>query len=344
MEQWRPDEPHGIKDAFSPEGRPLVSRVASGGVPASLFKLLEMADQKIDQVMGIRDLFENNQLPGQIRGSTAFERIEEISGLEWQALIRDYFSQLAMVKAKRNNRVRQFYTKDKMFAFVSRTGEDEVLEWKRDEQRDHQHRITIVPSSLTPEIRSMREDRIREQLNTPGMGMALYGNADRTDYDPSKLAQAMGMPEGEYRERAARERTLQSQENEEMEHGNQVPVYPYDDDSIHMDEMRTSMCDMGWRKKNSPETPVYEAYKAHLDAHSEQFANKNEAATTAEAAVTAQEMFRASMAQLMPQIIQQIGDMAAAQFEQVAGNSPGGPIAALQALDASAEGGDEYEQ
>lgn len=341
MESWAPDTPHGIPNAFGPDGRPLVSRVPSDQPPQLLLMLLESADQKIDEIMGIRDLYESNQLPGQVRGTHAFERIEEIQGLEWAPMIHDYVSCLSRVITKRINRVREFYDEDRTFTFVSQTGEDEVVEWRRDDHRQWEHRISFAPSSLTPQIRSMREDRIIQIVNTPGLGMAVYGNADQTALDPSKLAHAMGMPEGTYKERAAQERTLQDQECEDLDRGLEVPVWPDDDDAAHLEIIKSRTTDLGWRKQNPPDSPVFNAYMAHKQQHSEQLSQKQEAQRAEAVAMDAQAMINQSMAQMVPQVTQKATEMALESIQQTIQGQPGGAVQLIEALSQQAGGGNE---
>jgi hypothetical protein len=175
------DRPGAISNAVSENGAVLVRRQEPPLFPPWFLDSVNLTIKFLNDLAGGADLVEEHKFPGQLRGPMAVPMLQEILDTEWGPLYQHLGERMARAKQLRLNRVKQFYPPSRTLHYTDRTQRDEVFEFHKEELfgAGTNFEITVERGSLLPELRALREARIRERLEAARR--ALSGPAHRRD-------------------------------------------------------------------------------------------------------------------------------------------------------------------
>jgi len=177
-----------IEKGISPEGQKLVAQADVAQMWSGFIQSINNVKAALDDLAGGSDLFQESKFPGQLRGPLAVPMLQEILDTQYGPVFKHLGERLARVKQKRVNRVKQFYPPVRTLHYTSRNERDEVFTFHTQEilRAGTEYNITIERGSLVPELRAMREARLRERLESP---LAVLYVDERTGaIDKSKIA------------------------------------------------------------------------------------------------------------------------------------------------------------
>lgn len=236
------DRPGVIEGAISDNGYPMVQRLAPPEIPQWYMQSLDSVIRLFNDIAGGTDLTEDTKFPGQLRGPMAVPMLQEIIDTEWGPFFNHLGQRLALVKQMRLNRVKQFYPPVRTMHYTSRDQKDEILQFHTDKvlRSGTNFNITIERGALMPELRSLREARVRERLASP---LAIMYMDERTGrLDKSKIAQDLQFGDTGREGREAQYRRLGQEIVELLWQGKTVPpVQPFYDHTAMMDELESAM-------------------------------------------------------------------------------------------------------
>lgn len=236
------DYPGVIKNGLTENGSPNVQRLAPPEIPQWFLQSIEMAVKMFNDAAGGADLMEDNKFPGQLRGPNAVPMLQEILDTQWGPLFSHIGERLARVKQMRLNRVKQFYPPQRTMHYHDRTQKDEVLLFHTDKilRSGTNFTITVERGALLPELRALREARVRERLQGP---LAILYMDERTGrLDRSKIAADLQFGDDGREARESQYRKLSIEIIKLMWEGKQVPpVQPFYDHTAMLDELEAAM-------------------------------------------------------------------------------------------------------
>ncbi len=236
------DRVGAIKGGISESGMPNAVRMPGPQLPVWFLESIKIAQQAGRTVAGGADITENSKFPGQLRGPMAVPMIQEIMDSEFGPLYFHIAARMARVKQQRLNRVKKYYPALRTLHFTDRNQRDEVLEFHAEKilRSGTSYSIFVEPSTVIPELRSLREARVRERLQSP---LSILYMDERTGHlDKSKIA--MDLRQGDYgrEDRESQSRKFAQQLIEKMWKAQPVPPVQQFWDHEHMlDELEGEM-------------------------------------------------------------------------------------------------------
>jgi hypothetical protein len=243
-----PTDYHGIvEDAIDESGNPQVLR--SGGTPLPGF-FMDSIKTVVEfiETLGSSDLLGQRKFPGQIRGPLAIPMLQELLDSEDGPFYTHLGEQLAEIHQQRVNRVKVFYEPIRTLHYVGNNNKNETLVFHTSNvlRQGWDYNIDVEPSSLLPEISSMREARVMERLQAMPM---LYMNRRTGKIDVSKIAMDLKYQDTERESREAQGRILAKQfigalwQGKQLDPNLPMPFYPIDE---MMDEFEAAMMTTEW--------------------------------------------------------------------------------------------------
>lgn len=236
------DFPGVIEGGLTPEGNPLVQRLQGPELPAWFLPSIELAVKMFNDAAGGADLMEDNKFPGQLRGPNAVPMLQEIMDTQWGPLFAHLGERLARVKQMRLNRIKQFYPPVRTMHYTDKDQKDEVLQFHTEKilRSGTNFNITVERGAVLPELRALREARVRERLQGP---LAILYMDERTGrLDKSKIAADLAFGDTGRESRESQYRKLGNEINAMLWKGQPVPpVLPFYDHAAMMDELEAAM-------------------------------------------------------------------------------------------------------
>lgn len=233
-----------IERGLNEQGIPMVQHKEPPQLPAWFMQSIDLTIKLLKELAGGVDLFQQERFPGQLRGPLAVPMLQEILDTEWGPLYEHIGERMARVKQQRINRVKQFYPAYRTMHYTGNDMQDEVFVFHTEEvlRSGVEYRITVERGSLLPELRALREARVRERLNSP---LAILYTDERTNtLDKSKIA--MDLHYGDLGRDAAEAqyRKLAIELIDRVKRGEQLPEtipLPFWHHESMMDELESAM-------------------------------------------------------------------------------------------------------
>lgn len=142
----------------------------------------------------------------------------------------------------RVNRVKQFYPPIRTLHYTDSDQRDEVMTFHAEKilRSGHNYNITVERGSLLPELRALREARVRERLESP---LSILYTDDRTGkLDKSKIAADLHMGDYSREGKESNSRKFAQQIIEKLWQGTNVPpVMQFWDHQPMLDELESAM-------------------------------------------------------------------------------------------------------
>lgn len=236
------DYPGVIPNGLGEGGMPNVGRLSPPEMPQWFLQSIEMAVKMFNDAAGGADLMEDSKFPGQLRGPLAVPMLQEILDTQWGPLFNHLGERLARVKQMRLNRVKQFYPPLRTMHYTDRTQKDEVMTFHTEKilRGGTNFSITVERGALLPELRSLRESRLRERLQSPLQ--ILYMDERTGRLDKSKIAADLQFGDTGREGREAKYRKLGLEISKMLWEGQAVPpVQPFYDHKVMLDELEAEM-------------------------------------------------------------------------------------------------------
>jgi hypothetical protein len=247
------DFPGVIKNGLLDNGLPAVQRVPPPEIPTWFLQSIEMAVKMFNDAAGGADLMEDNKFPGQLRGPNAVPMLQEILDTQWGPLFNHIGERLARVKQMRLNRVKQFYPPLRTMHYTDKTQKDEVLSFHAEKilRSGTNFTITVERGAILPELRALREARLRERLQGP---LAILYMDERTGrLDKSKIAADLQFGDTGREGREAKYRKLAQELIKLLWENHPVPpVQPFYDHKSMLDELEDAMATTEFLKASPP--------------------------------------------------------------------------------------------
>lgn len=247
------DYPGLIKDGLDEKGAPKVARLPPPELPHFFMDSIELTIKLLDDIAGGADLTKQTQFPGQMRGPMAVPMLQEILDSEWGPTYDHIGERLAKAKQMRLNRVKQFYPALRTMHYMDRDQRDSVFEFHTDKilRSGTNFNVTVERGSLLPELRALREARVRERLQSP---LSILYIDERTGrLDKSKIASDLGFGDLGRDSREAQYRKLGAEIVARLWRGEPVPpVLPFQQHQIMMDELEAAMATTEFLTSSQP--------------------------------------------------------------------------------------------
>lgn len=249
-----PTDYHGVvENAIDENGNPQVQVMQRGNLPGFFNDSIKIVVEFIE-TSGSSDLLGQRKFPGQIRGPLAIPMLQELLDSEDGPFYTHLGEQLAEIHQQRVNRVKIFYEPIRTLHYVGNNNKNETLVFHTSNvlRRGWDYNIDIEPSSLLPEISSMREARVMERLQAMPM---LYMNRRTGKIDVSKIASDLKYNDTEREDRESQYRKLARQfigalwQGEALDPNLPMPFYDHD---VMMDEFEAAMCTTEWLDASQP--------------------------------------------------------------------------------------------
>ena len=236
------DEPHFIENGLSEGGLPNVGRMPPPEIPPWFLQSIEMAVKMFNDSAGGSDLMEDSKFPGQLRGPQAVPMLHEILDTQWGPLFSHLGERIARIKQMRLNRVKQFYPPIRTMHYTDKSQKDEVLTFHTEKilRSGTNFSITVERGAILPELRALRESRVRERLQSPLQ--ILYMDERTGRLDKSKIAADLQFGDTGREGREARYRKLGKEIAKMLWQAQPVPpVQPFYDHAAMLDELEDEM-------------------------------------------------------------------------------------------------------
>lgn len=236
------DKPGAIVNGLTEAGTPNVGRMGPPEMPQWFLQSIEMAVKMFNDAAGGADLMDESKFPGQLRGPLAVPMLQEILDTQWGPLFNHLGERLARVKQMRLNRVKQFYPPLRTMHYTDRTQRDEVMTFHTEKilRGGTNFSVTVERGAILPELRSLRESRLRERLQSP---LSILYMDERTGrLDKSKIAADLQFGDTGREGREAKYRKLGLEIGKMLWEGRMVPpVQPFYDHKVMLDELEAEM-------------------------------------------------------------------------------------------------------
>ena len=238
------DYPAPIEGGLTDSGVKMVQRRDPPQLPAWFMQSVELTIKLMREIAGGVDLFSESKFPGQMRGPMAVPMLQEIIDTQWGNLYQHIGQRLGKVKEMRINRVKQFYPTFRTMHYTDKSMKDEVFIFQTSEilRSGTDYSITVERGSLLPELRALREARIREHLQSP-LGI-LYIDERTGRLDKEKIAADLDMGDVGREDAESRYRKLTMHLVERLWQGEQLPEHipmPFWNLRVVMDELEAEM-------------------------------------------------------------------------------------------------------
>ena len=241
------DYPAPIEHGLSDQGVKMIQRRDPPDLPAWFMQSIDLTLKLLREVGGGVDLFQEQSFPGQMRGPMAVPMLQELLDTQWGNLYRHLGERLAKVKEMRMNRVKEYYPPFRTLHYTDNSMKDEVFIFQTSEilRAGTDYSITVERGSLLPEMRALREARVREHLESPLS--ILYIDERTGKLDKEKIAADLSMGDAGREAAESKYRKLTMSLIERLWHGQPLPPQipmPFWNLRVVMDELESEMATM----------------------------------------------------------------------------------------------------
>jgi len=238
------DYPAPIENGLNEAGVKMVQRRDPPQLPGWFMQSIDLTIKLLREISGGADLFSESKFPGQLRGPMAVPMLQEIIDTQWGNLYQHLGQRMAKVKEMRVNRVKQFYPAFRTMHYTDRNMRDEVFIFHTSDilRSGADYHITVERGSLIPELRALREARIREHLQSPLS--VLYMDERTGRIDKEKIAADLDMGDSGREDKETRWRKLGMSLVERLWDGQIIPEHlpmPFWNLRVIMDELESEM-------------------------------------------------------------------------------------------------------
>ena len=238
------DYPAPIEGGLTDGGVKMVQRRDPPQLPAWFMQSVDLTLKLMREIAGGVDLFSEQKFPGQLRGPMAVPMLQEIIDTQWGNLYQHLGKQLAKVKEMRVNRVKEYYPAFRTLHYTDRNMKDEVFIFQTSDilEAGTDFSVTVERGSLIPELRALREARIREHLQSPLS--VLYMDERTGRIDKEKIASDLQMGDVGREAKESQYRKLGMELVARLEQGQPLPEHipmPFWNLRVIMDELESSM-------------------------------------------------------------------------------------------------------
>jgi hypothetical protein len=238
------DYPAPIENGLNEAGVKMVQRRDPPQLPGWFMQSVDLTIKLMREISGGVDLFQESKFPGQLRGPMAVPMLQEIIDTQWGNLYQHIGQRMGKVKEMRVNRVKEFYPAFRTMHYTDRNMKDEVFIFQTSDilRAGTDYSVTVERGSLIPELRALREARIREHLQSPLSVLYLDERTGRIDKD--KIAADLSMGDIGREDTESQYRKLTMALVERMWQGEQVPQHlpmPFWNLRVVMDELESEM-------------------------------------------------------------------------------------------------------
>jgi hypothetical protein len=238
------DYPAPIENGLNEAGVKMVQRRDPPQLPAWFMQSVDLTLKLMREIAGGVDLFQEQKFPGQLRGPMAVPMLQEIIDTQWGNLYQHIGQRMSKVKEMRVNRVKEFYPAFRTLHYTDRNMRDEVFIFQTSDilQSGTDYSITVERGSLVPELRALREARIREHLQSPLSVLYIDERTGRIDKD--KIAADLSMGDVGREDTESQYRKLAMSMVERLWEGQTLPEHlpmPFWNLRVIMDELESSM-------------------------------------------------------------------------------------------------------
>ena len=249
------DYPAPIEGGLTDGGVKMVQRRDPPQLPAWFMQSVELTLKLMREIAGGVDLFSESKFPGQMRGPMAVPMLQEIIDTQWGNLYQHLGQRLGKVKEMRINRVKQYYPPFRTLHYTDNSMKDEVFIFQTSDilRSGTDYSITVERGSLIPELRALREARIREHLQSPLS--VLYIDERTGRIDKEKIAADLSMGDIGREDEESRYRKLAMHLVERLWQGEQLPEHipmPFWNLKVIMDELESEMATTEWLSASPP--------------------------------------------------------------------------------------------
>jgi hypothetical protein len=241
------DYPAPIENGLNEQGAKMVQRRDPPDLPTWFMQSIDLTLKLLREVAGGVDLFQESKFPGQMRGPMAVPMLQELLDTQWGNLYRHLGQRMAKVKEMRVNRVKEFYPPFRTLHYTDNSMKDEVFIFQTSEilRAGTDYSITVERGSLIPEMRALREARIREHLESPLS--ILYIDERTGKIDKEKIASDLAMGDAGREDAESKYRKLAMHLVERLWQGQALPPQipmPFWNLRVVMDELESEMATM----------------------------------------------------------------------------------------------------
>ena len=238
------DYPAPIENGLNEAGVKMVQRRDPPQLPGWFMQSVDLTIKLLREISGGVDLFSESKFPGQMRGPMAVHMLQEIIDTQWGNLYMHLGQRMAKVKEMRVNRVKEFYPAFRTMHYTDRNMRDEVFIFHTSDilRSGADYHITVERGSLIPELRALREARIREHLQSPLS--VLYMDERTGRIDKEKIAADLDMGDSGREDKETRWRKLGMSLVERLWDGQLIPEHlpmPFWNLRVIMDELESEM-------------------------------------------------------------------------------------------------------
>jgi hypothetical protein len=243
------DYPAPIEGGLTESGVKMVQRRDPPNLPAWFMQSVELTIKLMREIAGGVDLFSESKFPGQMRGPMAVPMLQEIIDTQWGNLYQHLGQRMAKVKEMRINRVKEYYPSFRTLHYTDKSMKDEVFIFQTSEilKSGTDYSITVERGSLIPELRALREARIREHLQSPLS--VLYIDERTGRIDKEKIASDLSMGDIGREAAESKYRKLGMSLVERLWQGQKLPEHipmPFWNLRVIMDELESEMATTEW--------------------------------------------------------------------------------------------------
>jgi hypothetical protein len=249
------DYPAPIENGLTDQGVKMVQRRDPPDLPSWFMQSIELTMKLLREVAGGVDLFQEQKFPGQMRGPMAVPMLQELLDSQWGNLYRHLGERMAKVKEMRVNRVKEYYPPFRTLHYTDNSMKDEVFIFQTSEilRAGTDYSITVERGSLVPEMRALREARIREHLESPLS--VLYIDERTGKIDKEKIAADLLMGDVGREASESKYRKLTMHLVERLWQGQPLPPQipmPFWNLRVVMDELESEMASMEFLGASPP--------------------------------------------------------------------------------------------
>jgi hypothetical protein len=261
------DFPGVVRGGLSEEGQPLVARLPGPQLPGWFLESIKLSTKMINDLAGGVDLTEDTKFPGQMRGPLAVPLMQEIMDTAWGPFYNHLGSRMSKAKQIRLNIIKEQYPALRTLHYTDRNQRDEVLVFHTEKvlRSGTNYNITVERGALLPELRALRESRVRERLQSP-LGI-LYTDERTGRLDRTKIAADLFMGDSGRESREAQSRKFAQQIIKRLWQGEQVPpAMPFWDHTAMLDELEAEMMTTEFL---SASPPIQQAFGERYNQHAQ---------------------------------------------------------------------------
>jgi hypothetical protein len=241
------DYPAPIEHGLNEAGVKMVQRRDPPQLPGWFMQSIDLTIKLMREIAGGVDLFQDGKGMGQMRGPMAVPMLQEILDSQWGNLYQHIGQRMSKVKEMRMNRVKEYYPPFRTLHYTNPNMKDEVFIFQTSEilRAGTDFSITVERGSLIPELRALREARIREHLQSPLS--VLYIDERTGKIDKEKIAADLDMGDTGREASESKYRKLAMSLVERLWEGAPLPEHipmPFWNLRVVMDELESEMATM----------------------------------------------------------------------------------------------------